>query len=85
MDLVPYVAQAQTYLATHPWACYAFGAATAAFTQNAPALTVKAFHWAMKFPIFRAWVLADPKKSKATVDMLASDLKAAIDEEAVTP
>lgn len=80
MDLVPIVDAAQTYLATHPWACFMVGSAMGYAANNIPAMVTMSFKMAMKFPLFRAAIIANPKRAKEIIDQIETELDRNIDE-----
>ena len=82
MDIVPAVAAAQDYLGSHPWATFALGSAAGYAASNVPQMTSMAFKVAMRFPPFKAAILANPKRAKEVIDLIEKELDREIDEAA---
>lgn len=64
---------------------YFYGMATAYAISHIPQAVAFAFHMAMKWPLLRAAVVANPAQAKAIVDAIRDELDKDIDAEAAAP
>ena len=64
---------------------YAIGVASCYAFTHIPEAVAFLFHLAMKWPLFRAAVVADPAKAKAIIDAIAKELEKDIDDEVLAP
>lgn len=84
MDIVPYVAAAQEYVQTHPTSTFLMGIGVGWSASNGASLAIGCFNVLMKFPPFRLYILADPKRAKDAINTVEEALDKAIDDAAKT-